>query len=128
MDLRVGNIQTNVESNLQVANMVLYYKQDIKGIPLGRERGCDAIINILNEGISRLPVSGGVPCASPPLGGTIEPFAEVGIDAQKRGENRGEERDTTPEGTRKKVQNTIKNLVTLQRGRERQVDQRGVES
>lgn len=53
-------------------------------------------LNILNEGISRLPVSGGVPCASAPLGGTIEPFAEVGIDAQKRGQNKGEERDKTP--------------------------------
>lgn len=36
--------------------------------------------------------SGGVPCVSAPLGGTIEPSAEVEIDAQKRGEterNRG---------------------------------------
>lgn len=33
-----------------------------------------------------------MPCASAPLGGTIEPSAEVEIDAQKRGEterNRG---------------------------------------
>lgn len=70
--------------------MVPYYIQDVKGIPLGGETGCDAFINILNEGISRLPASGGVPCASAPLGGTIEPFAEVGIDAQRRGENRRE--------------------------------------
>lgn len=41
-------------------------------------------------------VSGGVPCVSAPLGGTIEPFAAVGSDAQKRGEKREEKRDKTP--------------------------------
>lgn len=61
---------------------------------ISRETSCKAIINYyliklieLKQSVG-FPPSGGVPCVSAPLGGTVELSAQVEVDAQKRGEKR----------------------------------------
>lgn len=50
---------------------------------ISRKTGCKAIITDLKQSVG-FPPSGGMPCVATPVGGTIEPSAEVEIDAQKR--------------------------------------------